>query len=234
MTLGLYISALYTFGSMLSLIRKENLSALITFGLPFMAEALIIITKIMPEADKIDVPMVVRSEGVIENDLNERLLPKEEKPVENKDQVKSTNIFGLIEWWFYEAIDERFMPEFCNESLKLGVFSLPASKHSTRQILTVTFILIELFSAIMSAATTHIAPIMSILVCIYSVLSLYCFFDLPSSKLMKMSQSYFAGFKLSAFCLGYLFDAAATNQGFEMYFTMMTLLITADAYLSYN
>lgn len=81
MTLGLYIFALYTFGNMLSLIRKENLSALITFGLPFMAEALIIITKIMPDSEKINVPMVVRSEGVIENDLNERLLPKEEKPV---------------------------------------------------------------------------------------------------------------------------------------------------------
>ena len=36
----------------------------------------------------------------------------------------------MIEWWFYEAIDERFMPSFCNESMKLAIFNLPASKHS--------------------------------------------------------------------------------------------------------
>jgi hypothetical protein len=75
---------------------------------------------------------------------------------------------------------------------------------------------------------------MSVLVAVYASLSLYCFFDLPSSKLMKMSQSYFASFKLSAFCLGYLFDALSSNQSIEFYFIVMTLIITADSYLSYN
>jgi hypothetical protein len=125
------------------------------------------------------------------------------------------------------------MPEFCNDSLKQGVFSLCPNKHFTRQILTVTFILFELYTAVMSAISTSIAPVMSILVCLYSFLSLLCFLDIPCSKLVKMSQSYFAAFKLSAFCLGYLFDGFATNQGFDFSYTLLTLVITADAYLSY-
>jgi len=51
MTLGLYILAVYTIGSLLSLIREDNLKAIIPFGLPFMAEALIILAKVIPEAD---------------------------------------------------------------------------------------------------------------------------------------------------------------------------------------
>ena len=86
----------------------------------------------------------------------------------------------------------------------------------------------------MSAATTNIAPTMSILVCVYSTLSLYAYFDLPSSKLVKMWQSYFASFKLSAFCLGYLFDSLSSHQGLEFYYCLMTAVITIDAYISYN
>ena len=51
MILGLHVFAVYAFGSLLSLLRNENLSALIAFGLPFIAEALIIIAKVMPEAE---------------------------------------------------------------------------------------------------------------------------------------------------------------------------------------
>jgi len=123
MILGLHVFAVYAFGSLLSLFRHENLSALVAFGLPFMVEALIIITKVMPEPQTVTQARVVRTEGVIENDLNESLIPKEPKQTE-KQHTKQTNVFGIIEWWFYEAIDERFMPEFCNDSLKLGVFSL--------------------------------------------------------------------------------------------------------------
>lgn len=79
------------------------------------------------------------------------------------------------------------MPEFCNDSLKQGVFSLSPNKHFTRQILTVTFILFELYTGIMSAISTYIAPVISIFVCIYSLMSLICFLDIPCSKLVKMT-----------------------------------------------
>jgi hypothetical protein len=63
---------------------------------------------------------------------------------------------------------------------------------------------------------------------------MYCYLDLPSPKLVKMSQSYFAAFKLSAFCIGHLFDALANQQKVDAYFAIMTIVITLDAYVSYN
>jgi hypothetical protein len=82
MSLGLYILAVYTIGSLLSLIREDNLAAIIPFGLPFMAEALIILFKVIPEADGQSTLMVVRG-AEVENDLSESLLPKgEPKPQE--------------------------------------------------------------------------------------------------------------------------------------------------------
>ena len=75
MTLGLYILAVYTIGSLLSLIREDNLKAIIPFGLPFMAEALIILAKVIPEADTQTSILVVRGPE-IENDLSESLLPR--------------------------------------------------------------------------------------------------------------------------------------------------------------
>jgi hypothetical protein len=77
MSLGLYIFAVYTIGSLLSLIRNDNLSAIIPFGLPFMAEALIILAKVIPEGDTQSISIVVRG-AEVENDLSESLLPKEE------------------------------------------------------------------------------------------------------------------------------------------------------------
>ncbi len=123
--------------------------------------------------------------------------------------MKETNSFGLIELWFYEAFDVRFMPAFCNESSKYGVFSLNPNNYAGKQILTLSLILVELFSAVMSASTTSIAPIMSIIISVYAALSLYCFFDMPSCKLVKMMQSYFVAFKLSALCLSSSFEAYA-------------------------
>ena len=82
MSLGLYILAVYTIGSLLSLIREDNLAAIIPFGLPFMAEALIILFKVIPWADSQSTFMVVRG-AEVENDLSESLLPKGElKPQE--------------------------------------------------------------------------------------------------------------------------------------------------------
>ena len=77
MSLGLYILAVYTIGSLLSLIHEDNLAAMIPFGLPFMAEALIILAKVIPEADTQSTLMVVRA-AEVENDLSESLLPKGE------------------------------------------------------------------------------------------------------------------------------------------------------------
>ena len=230
MSLGLYIFAVYTLGSMLSLIREDNLKAIIPLGLPFMAEALIILVTVIPEADT-QSTLVVVCAAEVESDFRESLLPNERPKIQV--YVKSNGMFGLLEWWFYEAMDKRFMPEFCNGSLKQGMFSQSPSTHFTKQILTVIFILFELYAGIMSTISTSISPVISILVSIYSLLSLICYLDIPCSKLAKMAQSYFASFKLSAFCLGYLFDGFATKQAFEFSYTLMTIVITADAYLSY-
>lgn len=78
MILGLFIISVYTMSSLLSLISSENLSALLIFGFPFVAEALIILAKMIPENALENQKYVVKSEEVIENDLTEGLLKREE------------------------------------------------------------------------------------------------------------------------------------------------------------
>ena len=82
LTLGLHVFAVYAFGSLLSLVRPENLGALVAFGLPFILEAAVIAAKVMP-ASHVEGGQIVRmGRSEIENDLSESLLPKEPKEAE--------------------------------------------------------------------------------------------------------------------------------------------------------
>ena len=127
------------------------------------------------------------------------------------------------------------MPEFCNSSMKLGVFQLPASTHFKQQIALLTLIMVELYFAILSTVTSKISPALGLLVTAYALLSFYAYLGLPSHKLVNMSQSYFASAKLAALCLGFLFDSILSGAFSKEYsFTIMTLLITFDAVLGFN
>lgn len=87
----------------------------------------------------------------------------------------------------------------------------------------------------MSSVNTNVAPIMSILVVIYSICCLHAYLGLPSIKYIDVSQSYFATTKLSAICLGYMFDAICQNKFENEYsYSLMTLLLTLDALYGFN
>ncbi len=92
-----------------------------------------------------------------------------------------------------------------------------------------TSLSVQLFLSLMSAATTEIAPVLSITSVFYTILSLYSFSGLPCSKFVDLSTSYFASFKLSAFLLGYLFDAMLVGK-VEVCYTLLTIMVTAEAY----
>ena len=82
MTLGLHVFAVYAFGSLLSLVRPENLGALVAFGLPFIVEAAVIASKVVPSNTMEEGSVVWTGRSQIENDLSESLLPKESKEAE--------------------------------------------------------------------------------------------------------------------------------------------------------
>jgi len=70
MTLGFVMCTVYLFGSMLSLLSKENLGALLAFGIAFFAESAMIASK-MQIIEKEAITIVKPN---IENDLEEKLL----------------------------------------------------------------------------------------------------------------------------------------------------------------
>jgi hypothetical protein len=217
--------AIFMISSILSLLSGGNLSAIMVFAIPYWIEPLVILYNLIPEP--CNEHQIVDTRNLEENDLSESLLPKHDSP--KSINVKDTHIFGIIEWWFYESIDKHFMPDFCNKSLKKSLFSLPSSLYYNTQILTLCFLSIQLFLGLMSSATTEIAPLLSIICVIYTVLSLYSFLDPVGTKFIDLSTSYFASFKLSAFCLGYLFDAYTIGR-LEWFYSLLTLVITCDAY----
>ena len=141
----------------------------------------------------------------------------------------------MAERWFYEAFDERFMPQFCNQSLKQGLFVKSSIKYGDQQVLALSLIILELYFSLMSLFTSTIAPLMSLFALLYSLVSFYSFLGLPTTKPLDILQSHFASFKLSAFLLGYLFDSALPKTStIDNYYIILTLLITLDAYYGFN
>jgi hypothetical protein len=122
------------------------------------------------------------------------------------------------------------MPEFCSGSFKQNVFLLPSTIHDKKQIALIVVMFLELFLAVMSSVRTEVAPTLSLIIALYTTLSIYSYFGLPTNKIVDVSQSYFAATKLSAFFLGYLFDSICSGSfKNEVYFTLLTILVTLDA-----
>ena len=122
------------------------------------------------------------------------------------------------------------MPEFCSGSFKQNVFLLPSTIHDKKQIALIVVMFLELFLAVMSSVRTEVAPTLSLIIALYTTLSIYSYFGLPTNKIVDISQSYFAATKLSAFCLGYLFDSICSGSfNNEVYFTLLTILVNLDA-----
>ena len=87
----------------------------------------------------------------------------------------------------------------------------------------------------MSSVNTLIAPNLSLIVIAYSLLSLYSFLGLSGFFGLNILTSYFTGLKLSAFCLGYYFDALFTQSisNIDLSYTFMTLLISTDSIIGF-
>jgi len=120
-------------------------------------------------------------------------------------------MLGMAERWIYEAFDERFMPFFCNQSLKQNLFNKSSKKYGDQQIIALIVIMMEIYLSILSAVSTTVAPVMSCFAVVYSLVSLYSYLGLPSNKPLDIMKSYFASFKVSAFLLGYHFDACLSR-----------------------
>lgn len=133
----------------------------------------------------------------------------------------------------YESTDSKFMPEFCNESFNNNAFNLNGS-HFFIQLTSGILMFAQLFFAILACVHSNVAPVLSFLIAMYALFSIYCYFGLKNFKTVSMCQSYFAATKLSAFALGYGFDSLAAGTSIEMSFLMMTLLISADAFLGFS
>jgi len=124
------------------------------------------------------------------------------------------------------------MPEFCNESYKTNVFVLNGD-HIVLQLTAAIVTFVEFYVAILSAVHSNVAPVFSVLVAIYALISIYTFFGLKTNKFVNVVSSTFLSLKLSAVALGYLY--ASLNNGFnnEISFMLMTIILLADGFLGY-
>lgn len=121
--------------------------------------------------------------------------------------------------------------------MKAGLLLKSSAKYMDEQVSQVSIIFLELGLGILSTTNTGVAPIISAFVVLYSLCSLYSFTGLPTIKAIQVSQSYFAATKLSAFCLGYLFDAVcfgSFSAEKDISFTLMTAVLTFDALIGFN
>jgi len=76
---------------------------------------------------------------------------------------------------------------------------------------------------------------MSLIVVLYSVVSLVSYLGLTDYKILNMFQSCLSATKISALCIGYRFDALSSQHGqVEYYFTLMTVFITIDAFFGFE
>ena len=91
----------------------------------------------------------------------------------------------------------------------------------------------QMYFALLSMVHSNVAPVLSFLIAVYALFSIYCYFGIKNFKVISMCQSYMAATKLSAVALGYLFDSLVSGNSFEFSYFMMTALITADAFLGF-
>lgn len=156
---------------------------------------------------------------------------------ENDGDKTDHSVIDRLEESFYQAIDDKFMPKFCRQSMKQDLFGKSSAKYMNEQVFSASIILLELYLGILSASSTSIAPVISGFVILYSVFSLYSFLGLPQVKAIQVSQSYFAATKLSAFCIGYLFDAicyGSFSAEKDSSFALLTVVLTFDAVIGFN
>ncbi len=156
-----------------------------------------------------------------------------EKSEIHEEEKLLPKILASYEKQFYESTDPVFAPEFCNDSFKSNAFNLNGNTHLAIQLLSIVISFAEFYLAMMSCVKSDVAPVLSGVIALYSLASMYTFFGLKSFKSVNMCQSYFMGTKLSALALGYFFDSLANGSSFSTIFFMMTILITFDAFLGF-
>lgn len=193
--------------------------ASLIFTLPFLVESIISARDMLRTNEHVNV------------ELKETLLES------NGESDSDQSLVDKLEESIYQAVDDKFMPKFCKTSMKQDLFSKSSAKHMNEQVFSLSIIFLELYLGILSVTSTLVAPIMSSFVILYSLFSLYSYFGLPTIKVIQVSQSYFAATKLSAFCLGYLFDSicyGSFQASQDLSFALMTLVLTFDALYGFN
>jgi hypothetical protein len=142
-------------------------------------------------------------------------------------------IIDQVERYVYKHTDSLFMPEFINESFKNNAFFLNGNQLFI-QIAGGIVMFAELYFAILSAVHQDVAPIFSVFVALYALMSITCYFSVNIFRLVTIAQSYLATTVLASVSLGYLFQSMAVgNFNTSISFLILTILLAVDSFLGY-
>lgn len=158
-------------------------------------------------------------------------LLNDKKPVEEKKLLPI--VLDQIERYIYQNTDTIFMPEFLNESFKNKAFYLNGSQIFT-QMTGGILMFAELYFSILAAVHLQVAPIFSIFVALYALMSITCYFGVNIFRPVTIAQSYLATTLIATIAVGYLFGAFPAghfNNSFS--FCVLTILLAFDSFLGY-
>ena len=111
---------MFSIAAMFNILPLETIEALFVFALPYILEAVYLGYQMSKHNES-----ELKEEEV---EMQEMTGLKESLLGQNVP-VKKVGIFERIENWCYKMVDEEFMPEFCNGSMKKGALNHSSAQH---------------------------------------------------------------------------------------------------------
>lgn len=125
-------------------------------------------------------------------------------------------------------METEFYQQFCSQNWKKNAFNMTNALATQMMSGLLTFALI--YTSIISAVESPIAPVLSLFVTFYALMSLYNYFGLNDHAFIDASASYFAAAKLGLITLGYTADSLIMTGAVDFSFLLMTVILCFDAF----
>lgn len=143
-------------------------------------------------------------------------------------EVKERKLFPeAIQPYVDRLMETEFYQQFCAQNWKKNAFNNP---DLSVQMLSglLTFALI--YTSIISAVESTIAPVLSVFITFYAMMSLYNYFGIKEDAFVDACASYFAASKLALFALGYAADSFIVNGTIDISYVIMTVVLCFDVF----
>lgn len=140
------------------------------------------------------------------------------EPVENSNIVPES-ITSFV---------EKFEQVFCYQNWKNNVFNKKEALNA--QMIGGLLIIALIYTSIVCAVESSIAPVLSVFVALYAAMSIYNYFGLEENSFVNFSTSYFAVSKLALLALAYGSDSLLSSGRIDLSYLVMTAVLCFDAF----